>query len=195
MKDLYLPSKYRGFDPYAVVDQHPFATVITKEDLTISHLPLLREGELLIGHLARANPQATRLEGADTLAIFHGPHAYISPLWYEQCDVPTWNYRVVHAHGRARLLGERETDRALRALSARMEGENGWEYAIPKDLTHTLHRVIVGFEIRVERWEAKDKLGQNRAVADRVGAIAGLRARGDHALADAMERLLPAKED
>lgn len=190
---LYIPSYFRAGNWREVVQRFPLATLIVGE--SVSHLPLLleeRNGEpFLLGHLARANPQSKLLDGADCTAIFHGPQAYISPLWYEECDVPTWNYVVVHMRGRVRAMPEESTVEALRRLSDHMEGRDGWEFRIPEDLTHSLHRAILGFEIQVKEIEGKGKLSQNRSEADRKGVREGLRKRGDarsQELADWMEK-------
>lgn len=175
---LYIPEKFRAGDWQKVVQEFPLATLLAGE--TISHLPLYLEGETLVGHLARANPQAALLDRANCTAVFHGPAAYVSPTWYEQCDVPTWNYVVVHIKGRAKLLSEKETVRALMKISERMEGADGWKFEIPEDLRGgELHRAIAGFEIQVESVETKSKLSQNRSSRDRQGVIDGLRNRGD----------------
>lgn len=178
---LYNPSHFRGGDWREVAAAFPLATLIAGE--TISHLPLLLEergeGSFLVGHLARANPQSKILDGAACTLIFHGPNAYISPVWYEECDVPTWNYVVVHVTGRAKALPEGAAVEALRKLSDHMEGKGGWEFRIPADLTHSLHRAILGFEIQVEKVEFKCKLSQNRSDADRKGVTEGLRRKGD----------------
>lgn len=178
---LYNPVHFRGENWREVIAKFPLATLIVGEH--ISHLPMLleeREGAaFLIGHLARANPQSKILGGAECTLIFHGPQAYISPLWYGECDVPTWNYVAVHIRGRAKVLEEAGTEAALRRLSDHMEGKDGWEFRIPDDLTHSLHRAILGFEISVEKVEAKFKLSQNRTESDRKGVREGLRKKGD----------------
>jgi transcriptional regulator len=190
---LYNPSYFRGGDWREVVAQFPLATLIAGE--TISHLPLMLEERgghsFLVGHLARANPQSKILDGANCTLIFHGPNSYISPVWYQECDVPTWNYVVVHARGRAKALPEEATVEALRKFSDQMEGKDGWEFRIPEDLTNSLHRAILGFEIQVEQVEIKRKLSQNRSDADRKGVKEGLRLKGDarsQEVADWMEK-------
>lgn len=188
---MYLPARYSASDDATIreiVREHPFATLITPAEsgLKISHVPLLveeRGGEwMLVGHLARANDHWRSLEAADSLAVFHGPQAYVTPLWYERCDVPTWNYVVAHLSGRARLLSGREpTEGALRALSARMEGESGWEFSVPEDLAPpgVLEKAIVAFEISVRSRVAKLKLSQNKSSTDFRGVMAGLATRED----------------
>jgi transcriptional regulator len=170
----------------ALIAQYPFATVITPTaaELCVSHVPLLvqqREGRtVLAGHLARANKHWRALEvGAPTTAIFHGPHAYVSPRWYATSPaVPTWNYAVVHATGPTRLCNEGEDVAALvRELTERFEGAGlgAWRpEALPVDFRASLLGAIVGFEIALERLEGKFKLSQNRSAADRAGVIAEL---------------------
>jgi transcriptional regulator len=178
---LYLPSAFSLPPSYwpRLVAAHPLATLISGQH--ISHLPLLLEREdRLLGHLAYANPHRQSMEG-ECVAIFQGPQGYISPLWYEECDVPTWNYVVAHAYGKARLLPESRTIEVVEKLSKKMEGAGGWEFRIPDDLKDSLHQAIRAFEIRVERTELKGKLSQNRSAADREGVIRGLRARKDTA--------------
>jgi transcriptional regulator len=164
--------------------QHPFATLITGEE--ISHVPLLLEKRNeewnLIGHLARANPHWKALESRESVAIFHGPNSYITPTWYDSSDVPTWNYVVVHFRGAARLLDdEGETLRALKALTAKMEPADGWKFEIPEDLAGqgALMRAIIGFELRVHTRVGKFKLSQSRSSTDFSGVMRGLATRKD----------------
>jgi transcriptional regulator len=200
---LYLPEKFKGAEWQEIVRDFPLATVITpgaEDGPHVSHLPLLLEkrgeGDFLLGHLARANSHWRVLAGEKTVAVFHGPQAYISPVWYEQCDVPTWNYLVVHLRGQAKLLGEQDAVPALRKLSEKMEGEGGWEFHIPPARKDTLHQAIVAFEIPIESCQVKFKLSQNRSAADQAGVVRGLQSRGsesDLAVARWMEKQLPLK--
>ncbi|MGZ3659227.1 MAG: FMN-binding negative transcriptional regulator [Bdellovibrionota bacterium] len=188
---MYLPKRFESpsdLEIEEVVRAHPFATLITPRgvEAKISHVPLVLEKRgsewVLIGHFARANDHWKFLEGVDATAIFHGPHSYVTPLWYEHCDVPTWNYVVAHLRGRPRLL-EREEDTvgALKALSAQMEGEAGWKFEIPSDLAapNALMKSIVGFEIPVSARAGKFKLSQNKSSTDIAGTMAGLATRKD----------------
>lgn len=181
---MYLPARFQATDAdiEEIVRAHPFATLITGGE--VSHVPLVLEkrGEAwtLVGHLARANAHWKKLDGGETLAIFHGPNAYVTPLWYAEHDVPTWNYVVAHLSGRARLLESEEgTVRALRALSARVDP--AWSFAIPDDLAEpgALLKAIVGFEIDVTARHGKLKLSQNRSSSDAEGVMRGLGARQD----------------
>jgi transcriptional regulator len=193
---MYLPETFRLDDRgelFAHAAANPFATLVTHLDdgrdghngLEVSHLPLLVDAErgLLRGHLARENPQLAHLEaGAAALAVFHGPHAYVSPSVYTQHpSVPTWNYVVVHARGRARLLA----DGALRALLDEMVARfdpTGWRFDAPADYTARMCAAIAGFEIAVESLEGKWKLSQNRPLEDQERVAAWLE-RGDSASA------------
>jgi transcriptional regulator len=141
--------------------------------------------------VARANPHWRELEAAgEVLVIFAGPHAYVSPRWYaHHPSVPTWNYAVVHARGKARLV----EPEALPALLGRLtrQYEEGrpapWRMQdLPADFTPKLLAAIVGFEIAVERLEGKFKLSQNRRPADLEGVIAALEGEGQGELAALM---------
>jgi transcriptional regulator len=189
---MYVPATNEEKDPerlLALLGRHPFATLVTPapEGLRVSHIPMLahrRAGDLVLsGHLARANDHWRVLGGdAPTTAIFHGPHAYVSPTWYATSpSVPTWNYAVVHVTGPARLVEDPAAMlEHVGALSARFEtGPRPFSpNALPDDLRANLLRAIVGFELRAERVEGKLKLGQNRSAEDRLGAAAGLEAAG-----------------
>lgn len=186
---MYVPRTFSETDPeklFELCARYPFATVVTPTaaELWVSHVPLLprrREGRVvLIGHLARANAHWRALEGgASTTAIFHGPHAYISPRWYATAPaVPTWNYVVVHATGPATIHDdEAHVAGHLREMTERFEGGHPGAWgadALPADFAAPLLRAVVGFELAVERWEGKLKLGQNRGAEDRAGVIAHL---------------------
>jgi transcriptional regulator len=154
----------------------------------VSHVPLLREPEpaphgSLIGHVARANPHWRHIEDGASLAIFHGPHAYVSPSWYEEpaTQVPTWNYAVVHVHGRAEVITDRlATLAVLQRLIGRFEGERRepWRLQLEGARLDAMVGAIVAFRIGVERVEAKLKLSQNKHDADRKRVASALRAEG-----------------
>jgi transcriptional regulator len=180
----------------------PFATLILAgEPPLISHLPLLVDDSdntlKIMGHFARANPQARALAGkpaARVTAIFHGPHTYVTPNWYTEHDVPTWNYAVVHASGVLRLVEEAGPLKAILAeTSALFEAPSPspWEFALPDDLAddRVLTRAIAGFVIEDVTLTGKFKLSQNRVAADQQGVVTGLNSRGDpmsRAVADLM---------
>jgi transcriptional regulator len=179
MTTLYIPPHFRVDDAdelYRFVEANAFATLISTgaEGLHVSHVPLLPERDgsgtvRLMGHVARGNEHWQVMESAsEVLAIFHGPHAYVSPSLYSvQPSVPSWNYAVVHAHCKARLLDEAELHDALLRLSATYEQSRPkpWKMSgLPADYVSTMLKAIVGFELEVTRLEGKYKLSQNRPV-------------------------------
>jgi transcriptional regulator len=183
---MYRPDAFRLDDRQTLLAhaaRHPFATVITQRDgdLTVSHLPLLIDGErdVLRGHLARENPQfADFAAGSEALAIFHGPHAYVSPSVYEeQPSVPTWNYVVVHVRGRGRLVDEPGLRAILDELVGRFD-PTGWRLEAPEDFVRSALEAIAGFELSIDRLEGKWKLSQNRSLGDQKRVAAWLD-RGD----------------
>jgi transcriptional regulator len=165
----------------------PFALLVTAAggDFAATHLPFWLDVErgpqgTLYGHVARANPHWRCLDGATrALAVFSGPHAYVSPRWYERPSVPTWNYVAVHAEGAPRVIEDgAEVEQLLRRLTDVYEGEGGFA-ALPPDLVARMSRGIVAFALPIERLTGKAKLSQNKTAADRAGVIRGLEAQAD----------------
>ena len=202
---LYVPQHFRVEDRaelVAFMREHAFATLVSSgaAGLHVSHVPLLvdAEGErvLLRGHVARANAQWEALERAkQVVAIFQGPHAYVSPTWYvTHPSVPTWNYAVVHAHGSARLLEEAELHEVVHELSANYEAGNSppWKMSeLPSAYVSSMLGMIVGFEIEVARLDGKFKLSQNRPVE--IARVAErLEDRGEGGVAHLMRSHAPA---
>ncbi|MGZ3688373.1 MAG: FMN-binding negative transcriptional regulator [Bdellovibrionota bacterium] len=184
---MYLPKHFEPAErelALKVIRENPFATVITTTNgvANANHYPLFLEGDKLVGHLARANPQWKELSGTAT-AIFHGPDCYVTPTWYVSPNVPTWNYAVVHCSGPARLIEDAKelTDLLSRATDFFEKDEKSpWRFRIPDDLEgDALTKAIVGFEITVENFDAKFKLSQNRNEADLAGVFKGLAKRQD----------------
>lgn len=190
---MYIPEAFRETRTEVLHDfvrRHSFGALVsqTEHGLVATHIPFLLDasrGELgtLRGHVARANDHWRALEeGGDVLVMFQGPHAYVSPAWYATpIAVPTWNYAVVHAYGRPRLI---QDGPALRAILddtvATFEAQMAYAWSPPEgDFVPTLMRQIVGIEIEITRLDGKFKLSQNRSQADRDGVAAGLRAQGD----------------
>jgi transcriptional regulator len=180
-----------------LIRDYPFATVVANaaDGLAANHLPFEWVDGALHGHVARGNELA-RLDGAGVLAIFQGPHGYISPNWYPtkqetHREVPTWNYAVAHVHGRLKVIEDASWLRALlERLTDRHEASEPQPWRVgdaPADHVEKMLRAIVGLEIIVERIEGKFKLNQNHPGRNRLGAIAGLRRRdGDAELAALM---------
>lgn len=205
---VYLPPHFTESDPKilaAHIDRYDFATLVTHGSggLIASQIPILaerRDGRLYLqGHIARPNPQAADLDGpGEALVIFAGPHAYVSPSWYQaQPAVPTWNYASVHAYGAARRIEDIEWLRGfLRRLSARHEAREAAPWRMddqPAPFLDGMLKGIVGLEIAVERCEGKFKLSQNRPAVDRPRIIAALERRDD-ADSRAVARLMRDRE-
>lgn len=209
---MYLPPSFAVSDEQTMkwfVERYEFATLVSGSgaDLVASHIPMtLRDSggkTVLVGHVARANTHWRRFDGGEeALAIFHGPHAYVSPTWYRTSPaVPTWNYAAVHVYGKPRAIEDRDlTTAALKALVARHESrrEKQWRMEdLPADLYEKLAAAIVAFEMPVERFEGKFKLGQNRTREDQQGVLLALASEGTRdadALAEFMSEHLAGGE-
>jgi len=187
---VYLPPSFKAHDGAAieqVIREHPFATLITgtSDEPLVSHVPLLFEADgtpqgTLIGHMARANPHWRHFGEGSTLAIFHGPHAYVSPSWYTKpaAMVPTWNYVVAHVRGSMALIDdEEEKHEMVRQLTGHFESGRAapWQLQLDGERLAAMLGAIVGFRMTIERVDGKFKLSQNRAKDDRDGVIVGLR--------------------
>jgi transcriptional regulator len=190
---LYVPGHFAAGDRAAVarlLHDHPFATLVTPgtDEPLVTHLPLVHVADCephgtLLGHFARANPHARASADADSIAIFHGPHAYVSPSWYAEpaAAVPTWNYAVVHVHGRIALDTDPTATRAvLDLLIRRFESRRAAPWALGLDPQRLAAMVgaIVGFRLTIHRLDAKFKLTQNRSPDDRARVAAALDGEG-----------------
>jgi transcriptional regulator len=200
---MYVPAHFREDRPEVLRDaitRIGFATLVTggAEGLGADHVPMLLEGDVLRFHVARANPVWRAVTpGAEALAVFLGPHAYVSPNWYPSKAetgkaVPTWNYITVHARGPLTPIQDADWLRAhVTALSAAHEAERPEPWVVsdaPGDYIDAMLRAIVGFELAVTKLEGKWKLSQNRSAADRDGVRDGLRGEGNDALAKLMDQ-------
>jgi transcriptional regulator len=201
---MYIPSSFKVTDQATLHDfmrVNSFATVITTQNGKpfASLLPLLLDGSLglqgaLIGHMARANPQWQEMQaGAEVLVLFHGPHAYVSPAWYEANTmvVPTWNYTAVHAYGKARILSQDELEQALHKLVDTYEGDNEqpWQLEMTQAMREKMLGAIVGFEIVLSSIEGKFKLSQNRSAEDRKRVMTQLAGQADVASQQVAEQM------
>lgn len=193
---MYVPPRYRVTDAGVIdafIRENGFATLVTAGPggLMATHIPvelgLAGDGtRLLQGHVSRGNPQWRELEtGAPAMVVFLGPHTYITPTWYSEPNVPTWNYQAVHASGPVRLVLDREELLPhLRSLADHYEPPAGagprFELEeLPDRQREAELRGLVAFEMRVTKLEAAFKLSQNRSAADHARIIAELMARGD----------------
>ncbi len=186
---MYIPKSFAQTDLAVLhhfMQANNFATLISQDEqgaLMATHLPLMlhTERNVLIGHLARANSQWKSFDSArEVLVIFQGPHTYISPSWYEQAaNVPTWNYAVVHAYGKPRLIDDSAALYAmLRELVDHHEAGFAEPWAVEPHRAHAekLMPAIVGLEISITRLEGKYKLSQNRSETDQQRVIEALSA-------------------
>lgn len=200
---FYVPRHFRVDDAAALerfVEAYGFCTLVSAgtDGLWASHVPMRAVrgeggGLRLEGHMARANGHWQALaQAGEALAIFEGPHGYVSPSWYaHHPSVPTWNYAVVHARGQARILPPEALPGLLDRLSRQYEDGRPapWRMGdLPADYTPKMLAAIVGFEIAVERLEGKFKLSQNRRPEDVEGVIAALEREGQEELAALMRR-------
>jgi len=203
---MYIPDHFREDRPDILRDavrRIGFATLATqdgKNSLDANHLPMLLQengdGNVLRGHVARANPVWKKAKG-QALAIFLGPHAYVSPNWYPSKAetgkaVPTWNYITVHARGPIRWIPDVDWLRAhVGQLSATHEAGRELPWMIsdaPASYIDSMLKGIVGFELAIESLEGKWKLSQNRDEADHAGTREGLRRDGREDVARLMVR-------
>ena len=207
---MYIPNHFVETDAARIADliaQYGFATLISTNsvDTEITHAPLMYEpsrGDIvdkgtLVGHIAAANPHSQLLlDGAKVIAIFHGPHGYISPTWYRDenprvPNVPTWNYAVVHVQGIVKRIDDAARKwKIVSELAAQYERDsvapwNAGEYASHAGKLGA----IVGFDIAITRINAKLKLSQNRSVADQEHVIARLEAAA-HPDGQAMAKMM-----
>ncbi len=191
---MYIPPSFQQTNRaelLAFMRSNSFATLVSADAAAplASHLPLLadeQDGQFILrGHMARANPQ-WRDHPLRVLAIFPGPHSYISPTWYGADNaVPTWNYLAVHAVGTLRLIIDEDGVRRLLAdLALAYEGEQAqrWQARLSATSLTSFIQQIVCFRIQVESIEGAWKLSQNHPPARREKVIAALaRLPGDDA--------------
>ena len=186
---MYVPAWFAVSDEKTLesfIERYEFATLTSSSStgLVASHIPtMLRRSAgkaVLVGHLARANDQWRQFDAnAEALAVFHRPHAYVSPTWYATVPaVPTWNYAAAHVYGKPRVREEGDfTAAVLRNLVARHEASRAkpWRTEdLARDLLERLAKAIVAFEMPIDRIEGNFKLGQNRSQDDRAGMLEGL---------------------
>jgi transcriptional regulator len=191
---MYNPPHFKEDRPeilHAAIRAAGLAMLITHgaEGIEVSHIPLLLDADaspagVLIGHLARANKQWRHAaSGAEGLAVFTGPDAYVSPSWYASKAehgkvVPTWNYVAIHVHGTLRAIEDAAELHALvSTLTNRHEGQRAMPWAVddaPTEFVRSQLKGIVGVVLLISRIEGKWKMSQNRNEADRAGVIRAL---------------------
>ena len=205
---MYIPEPFRE-DSLPVLHDALRAivlgTLITRDaggDFDVAHVPTFLDATqgpygTLYGHLAKANPQSFHMHGQQALAIFLGPHAYISPTWYPSKAtagkvVPTWNYQAIHVHGTVECFDDPD---ALRNHLTQMTQVHEATQSVPwtpedapADYLVALMQNIVGFRLMISKLEGKYKMSQNRPAQDRQGVHDALRGQdGGLPIADLME--------
>lgn len=197
---MYIPAQFaeaRVDVMHQLMREHSLGTLVTlgEDGLQANHIPfeIIEAGSpfgTLQAHVARSNPLWRQEAGIESLVVFQGAQAYISPSLYATKKehgkvVPTYNYMAVHAHGRLRAVEDPQWVRGLLGrLSARHESGREAPWAIddaPADFIDALLKQIVGIEIEITRLEGKWKVSQNQPQRNRASVEAGLRAQGDEA--------------
>ena len=195
---IYIPSRHVETDRAFLagfMEEYSFAMVATaKGGIRLTNVPTLFTRGAAAGgwgkiwfHLAKNNHQNQALDGSsETLIVFHGPHGYISPNWYANTAsvnaVPTWNFAIVHASGKAQRLDDDDLfARNLSKLVAKNEGKYGgggsWDFGkLPDSYLKGMREGITQYEMTIEKVEAKFKLGQERSPADQESMLKGMTA-------------------
>ena len=183
---MYIPRDFANNDREALdalIRANPFGLLVGELDGApyATHLPFLLDGERLLLHFARGNPHWKSIDGQrEMLAVFSGPHAYVSPRWYgSDRAVPTWNYVAVHVYGAPRVIEDAGRVRDLLDRLVWEYEEGAWTLdGQDPNFVDRMSRGIVAFEMPIERIEGKFKLSQNRPAGDRRRVIAELDASG-----------------
>lgn len=195
---------------HGLITEYPLGTLVVQGagGLNANHIPFAfhpggGEQGMLLAHVARANPVWQSIASSDeVLVIFQGSNAYVSPNWYpskrvSHRQVPTWNYRAVHAYGKAKV---RHDEKFLRGIVARLTRSHEalagsaepWKITdAPPDYIDEMLAVIVGLEITITKIIGKSKLSQNKSEDDRMGVAKALVRQGDHEMGAAMQPSSP----
>jgi len=203
---MYIPAHFLIKNPqdiHTIIQEHPLGALVTlgPDGLDANHIPFEFDASqgahgLLTAHVARANAVWQQCQdGADVLVIFRGNESYISPNWYPSKhethrQVPTWNYEVVHVHGRLTVMDE---EKFVRRVVARLTREHEaseprpWKMGdSPPEYIAQMLKAVVGIQVEIQRIEGKAKLSQNREARDRLNAADTLLAKGAEGLGTAM---------
>lgn len=179
---MYIPSYFSESNQdvlIKLINDYSFGLLVTTVDGRpyASHIPFLACGNsdniILYGHVAKANPHWKSMENSESLAIFQGPHAYISPTWFQSRGVPTWNYAALHIYANVEIIENTEEIRDIVIkLSDKFERERAFPWT--PEFDENLLNAIVGLKLFTTRIEGKFKLSQNKDNADQVGVINAL---------------------
>ena len=184
---MYTPDLYKNEDPESIrafLKENSFGILInqTNGKLCATHIPIELEinadgKEVLQGHLSKLNPQAEGfVENDQVLAVFTGPHSYISSSWYDHENVPTWNYIAVHVYGRIKIVDEDTAIEALKKLVDKYEANSEKPVRVENLSAKTMReaRGIIAFEIEIDEIQATKKLSQNRDAKNYTNIITEL---------------------
>ena len=199
---MYTPSHYQNKNLKEVkefLQRNAFGILVTGNGVRpcATHIPLeldvdIHGNDILVGHISKANPQWEHFrENEQVLAIFNGPHSYISSSWYREEEVPTWNYIAVHVYGTIEILSERLLLESLHTLVDKYEKESAHPISLHNMSDRTMDQIkgIIGFAIRITEIQATYKLSQTRP-EDHPKIMEELKKtknRGSHEIADMMQ--------
>ena len=172
---MYIPDIYKNENPEEItkfINENGFAILVnqTNSKLWATHIPLMLKKDkhgktILEGHISKENPQGESFKiNTDILAVFSGPHSYISSSWYDHENVPTWNYTAVHVYGRVKVLNLEESINSLKELVDKYETKSENPVRIENLSKQTMIQAkgIVAFQIEIDAIEAVKKMSQNR---------------------------------
>jgi transcriptional regulator len=210
---MYVPAEFEETQIevlHELIQQYPLGILLThgQSGLDANHLPFELDTEVtelgvLHAHVARKNPVWQDVQdGDEVLVVFRAGDAYISPQWYpskqeHHQQVPTWNYRVIHAHGKVKI---RDDERYVRGVVARLtrtheaKQAEPWKMSdAPKSYIEPMLKAIVGIEIEITKIQGKSKLGQNKEHRDIVGVAHALSTIGQQEISEAMHQVAASK--
>jgi len=191
---MYIPSYFKVTDKkeiFAFIEANAFGQLISRSQgkLFSTHLPFLLSDDktTLFAHLAKQNPQAVNIEEQELLVTLQGPHGYISPSWYANPGVPTWNYQAAHIYGDCKVFHDIKKLKVLvDALTNKYESNFSTQWQPEYDASLLIG--IVGIEISITNIECKYKLSQNRPAQDQKQVIEHLRTNNSDWLAEEIQR-------
>ncbi|KIC02347.1 protease [Flavobacterium sp. JRM] len=172
---MHTPSIFKNEDSEAIrafLKENSFGILInqTNGKLWATHIPLEIETnadgkEILCGHISKLNPQGEGFTQNDQiLAVFSGPHSYISSSWYDHENVPTWNYIAVHIYGRIKIVNHEAAVESLKKLVDKYEASSEKPIRVEDLSAKTMRQAhgIIAFEIEIDEIQATKKMSQNR---------------------------------
>ncbi|MTI87668.1 MAG: FMN-binding negative transcriptional regulator [Balneolaceae bacterium] len=199
---MYIPSSFREENPeklYDFIEEYSFGVLFSQhqKEAEATHLPFMvdRDNNRLYAHFSRANKHWECItDNEPVLVVFHGPHTYISPDWYEQKDtVPTWNYAAVHVKAKPVIIHEKERLRSMVDQLTHHHEEmvdSEWDYEAAHPKRDRLLKAIVGIQLEILEMEGTFKFNQNRSQEDQKGVIEALsssKREADQAVAEVMK--------